>query len=98
MNDEVLEMELSITPSALSCFKGVWGIGEGETVRVFVRYVSGGETPFAFGITRDTPIDAAVTTVADRVVFYMESKDVWFLDGRSLRIDCRDEDIVFHLS
>lgn len=91
-------MELIVTPSALSCFKGVWGIGEGETVRVFVRYVSGGETPFAFGITRDTPIDAAVTTIADRVVFYMESKDVWFLEGRSLRIDCRDEDIVFHFS
>ncbi|MFB9278900.1 HesB/YadR/YfhF family protein [Cohnella cellulosilytica] len=91
-------MELTVTPSALSCFKGEWGIAAGETVRVFVRYVSGGELPFAFGITRDTPIDAAVTTVADQVTFYMESKDVWFLEGRSLRIDCLGEDIVFQFS
>nr|WP_255807379.1 Fe-S cluster assembly protein HesB [Cohnella mopanensis] len=87
-----------ITPSALSCFKGEWGISNDETVRVFVRYVSGGEVPFAFGITRDTPLDAAVTTVADRITFYMESKDVWFLEGKSLKIDYRDEEIVFHFA
>ncbi|TVX98301.1 HesB/YadR/YfhF family protein [Cohnella terricola] len=91
-------MELIVTPSALSCFKEEWGIGQGETVRIFVRYVSGGETPFAFGITRDTPIDAAVVTVAGEVTFYMESKDVWFLEGKSLRIDNQGEDIVFHFS
>ncbi|RKP53930.1 Fe-S cluster assembly protein HesB [Cohnella endophytica] len=91
-------MELIVTPSALSCFKGEWGIGDGESVRVFVRYVSGGEKPFAFGITRDTPLDAAVTTVAELITFYMESKDVWFLEGRSLKIDCEGEDIVYRLS
>jgi len=91
-------MELIVTPSALSCFKGEWGIEQGETIRIFVRYVSGGETPFAFGITRDTPIDAAVVTVAGEVTFYMESKDVWFLEGKSLRVDCQGEDIVFHFS
>lgn len=98
MKDEVLDMELIVTPSALSCFKGEWGIADGEIVRVFVRYVSGGETPFAFGITRDTPLDAAVTTVAEMITFYMESKDVWFLEGKSLKIDCHDEDIVFHFA
>jgi len=98
LKDEVLDMELIVTPSALSCFKGEWGIADGETIRVFVRYVSGGETPFAFGVTRDTPIDAAVTTVAEKVTFYMESKDIWFLDGKSLSVDCEGEDIVFRFS
>lgn len=91
-------MELIVTPSALSCFKGEWGIGDGESIRVFVRYVSGGEIPFAFGITRDTPLDAAVTTIAETITFYMESKDVWFLEGRSLQIDREGEDIVYRLS
>ncbi|RED63823.1 HesB/YadR/YfhF family protein [Cohnella lupini] len=91
-------MELIVTPSALSCFKEEWGIGDGETIRVFVRYVSGGEVPFAFGLTRDTPHDAAVTTVADSLTFYMESKDVWFLDGKSLKIDAQGEEIVFHFA
>jgi uncharacterized protein YneR len=98
MNEEVMEVELVITPSALSCFKEEWGFGEGEVIRVFVRYVSGGEVPFAFGITRDTPLDAAVTTVAELVTFYMERKDIWFLEGQSLKIDCQGEDIVFHFS
>jgi uncharacterized protein YneR len=93
-----MEVELIITPSALSCFKGEWGITDGEVIRVFVRYVSGGEVPFAFGITRDTPLDAAVTTALERITFYMERKDVWFLEGKSLRIDCQGEDIVFHLA
>ncbi len=98
MKGEVLDMELIVTPSALSCFKGEWGIVDGETVRVFVRYVSGGELPFAFGITRDTPIDAAVTAVAEKVTFYMESKDVWFMEGKSLCIDCHGDGIVFQFS
>jgi uncharacterized protein YneR len=93
-----MEVELLITPSALSCFKGEWGFDDGEVIRVFVRYVSGGEVPFAFGITRDTPHDAAVTTVAERLTFYMESKDIWFLEGKSLIIDCDGEDIVFNLT
>ncbi|WP_256760787.1 HesB/YadR/YfhF family protein [Cohnella sp. WQ 127256] len=91
-------MELIVTPSALSCFKGKWGFTEGEMIRVFVRYVSGGEAPFAFGITRDTPHDAAVITVTDFVTFYMENKDVWFLEGKSLKIDSDGEDIEFHFA
>lgn len=95
MNIEVMEVELVITPSALSCFKGQWGFNDGEVIRIFVRYVSGGEVPFAFGITRDSPLDAAVTTVLERVTFYMERKDVWFMEGKSLKIDYQDENIVF---
>jgi uncharacterized protein YneR len=92
-----MEVELIITPSALSCIKGEWGFGDGEVIRVFVRYVSGGEVPFAFGITRDTPLEAAVTTVAEFLTFYMESKDIWFLEGKSLTIDCEGENILFNL-
>lgn len=92
---EVMEVELVITPSALSCFKGQWGFDNHEVIRVFVRYVSGGETPFAFGITRDTPLDPAVTIVQEHVTFYMERKDIWFLEGKSLKIDYQGENIVF---
>jgi uncharacterized protein YneR len=88
-------LELVITPSALSCFKGEWGFTDGEMIRIFVRYVSGGEMPFSFGITRDSPLDAAVTTVLGDVTFYMEHKDVWFMEGKSLKIDCQGENIIF---
>lgn len=91
-------MELDITPSALSCFKREWGFTDGEKIRIFVRYVSGGETPFSFGITRDSPLDAAVTTVLDEVTFYMEHKDVWFMEGKSLKIDYQGENIIFDVN
>lgn len=90
-------MELVVTPAALACFRQEWAFGDGEQIRVFVRYVSGGETPFAFGITRDTPQEAALTTVAGPLTFFMEHKDVWFLEGRRLLIDCIGEDIVFQV-
>ncbi|MFC5702012.1 HesB/YadR/YfhF family protein [Cohnella faecalis] len=90
-------MELTVTSSALACFKKEWGFDEGEHIRVFVRYVSGGESPFAFGISRDTPQEAALTTTAGKLTFFVERKDLWFLDGSSLVLDCRGEDIVFHV-
>ncbi|WEK55139.1 MAG: Fe-S cluster assembly protein HesB [Candidatus Cohnella colombiensis] len=91
-------MDLVITPTALDCFKEEWGFDEGEMIRIFVRYVSGGEVPFAFGIIRDTPHDVAVTRVAEHLTFYMEHKDVWFLEGKSLTIDCHGDGITFDLA
>jgi uncharacterized protein YneR len=91
-------MELSVTAAALDCFRNEWGFGDGETIRVFVRYVSGGEEPFALGISRDTPQEAALVARAGPLTFFMERKDVWYLDGRRLRIDCSGEDIVFQLT
>lgn len=88
---------MTVTTTALTCFQQEWGFDDGEHIRVFVRYISGGESPFGFGITRDRPFEPQLKTNAGRLVFFMESKDVWFLDGRSLTIDCRGEDIVFQL-
>ncbi|TJY41164.1 Fe-S cluster assembly protein HesB [Cohnella pontilimi] len=90
-------MELTVTPAALDCFRQEWAFGDGEHIRVFVRYITEGDPPFAFGITRDTPSDAALTTVAGSLTFFMERKDVWFLQGNRLTIDCLGEDIVFQL-
>lgn len=91
-------MKLIVTQEALTCFKQEWEFADGEQIRIFVRYVSGGETPFAFGITRDQPIDAATIVSYGQLTFYMESKDVWFLEGSSLVIDREDENIIFRLA
>lgn len=88
-------MELVVTPEALACFRQEWGFEDGEQIRVFVRYVSGGETPFALGITRDIPQEIGIVAAAGPLTFYMERKDLWFLEGKRLLIDCEGEDIVF---
>jgi uncharacterized protein YneR len=94
----VTEMELVVTSAALACFRNEWAFGDGEQIRVFVRYVSGGEAPFAFGITRDSPQEAVLTTTAGSLTFFMERKDLWFLEGNRLMIDCEGEEITFSLS
>ncbi|MFD1954888.1 Fe-S cluster assembly protein HesB [Paenibacillus thailandensis] len=87
-------MALTVTAAAVDCFKKEWGFGEGENIRIFVRYVSGGREPYALGITRDDPINAALSTSEGGLRFYMETNDVWFLEGRDLTIDASGEDIV----
>ena len=90
-------MKLAVTSAAVTCFRQEWAFEEGEHVRIFVRYVSGGQEPFALGITRDTPQEAELVAASGPLTFYMESKDVWFLEGRPLLIDCEGEDIVFRI-
>ncbi|WP_027092216.1 HesB/YadR/YfhF family protein [Cohnella thermotolerans] len=88
-------MELVVSEAARSCFRSEWGYTDGDCVRIFVRYVSGGQDPYGFGIMKDDPMDPAVRVEDDRLTFYMESKDIWFLERKKLTIDCRDGDIVF---
>ncbi len=92
---EVCGLELSVSPSAVTCFQQEWGYRQGDRIRIFVRYISGGTEPYGFGIMLDDPMDPATTVVAERMTFYMENKDVWFLDQKKLTIDCKEGDIVF---
>ncbi|MBU5445305.1 HesB/YadR/YfhF family protein [Paenibacillus sp. MSJ-34] len=92
-------MKLIVTPAAVSCFKKEWGFREGDSIRIFVRY-SGGmspQGPFSLGIISDTPIQAAASTVAEQITFYMEQNDIWYTEGEDLQIDCEGEDIVFRI-
>lgn len=87
-------MLLKVSDAAIDCFKKEWGFSEGESIRIFVRYVSGGKEPYALGITRDEPINAALSASAGGMRFYMESNDIWFLEDNDLEIDAAGEDIV----
>lgn len=90
-------MELVVSQAAWSCFRQEWGYKDGDRIRIFVRYVSGGSEPYGFGIMKDEPMDPAVTAEDNHLVFYMENKDVWFLDQGKLTVDCRNGDIVFEV-
>ena len=88
-------MELAISPSALQIFRQDWGYGDGDSIRIFVRYVSGGPEPYGFGIMKDEPMDPAAVFRDERLIFYIESKDIWFLDSHTLTVGERNGDIVF---
>ncbi|QAY67054.1 HesB/YadR/YfhF family protein [Paenibacillus protaetiae] len=87
-------MQLHISDAAVDCFIKEWGFSKGESIRIFVRYVSGGQEPYALGITRDDPIHPALSANAGGIGFFMEHNDVWFLEGKDLAIDASGEDII----
>ncbi|GMK48282.1 MULTISPECIES: HesB/YadR/YfhF family protein [Paenibacillus] len=88
-------MKMSVTSAATALFKQEWGFKNNDSVRIFVRYSGGGEDAFAFGIMKDTARYPAVSTVEDGITFYMEENDAWYMDGKDLTIDCRNDNIVF---
>ncbi|MEK0315347.1 Fe-S cluster assembly protein HesB [Cohnella sp. 56] len=88
-------MELRISQAAAACFLEEWGYRSGDNVRIFVRYISGGTDPYGFGIMLDDPVDPAAQAEANGLHFYMEDKDIWFIEHGMLSIDCDDGGISF---
>lgn len=88
-------MELRVSQAAAACFLEEWGYRPGDRVRIYVRYISGGSEPYGFGIMLDDPVDPAADIEIEGLRFYMESKDVWFLEHDALTIDCDESGIAF---
>jgi len=91
-------MQIDVTDRAVACLKDEWGFAEGEQVRLYVRYAGGGSDPYALGILKEQPSgEEAFRTIAGGIVFYIEERDVWFLQGKRLTIDARGEELLFLL-
>lgn len=90
-------MELSITPQAVDCLKHEWDFVAGESVRIYVRYQSGGPSPLALGIQKAKPgrEPIALRQEAGGIDFFMEERDSWFLEDKSLTIDAKGPDVLF---
>ncbi|MFC4777438.1 HesB/YadR/YfhF family protein [Paenibacillus sp. GCM10023252] len=90
-------MKLSITAAAAERFRLEWGFQDNDQIRVFVRYSGGSSDAYSFGIMKDVPRYAAVTSQEQGIMFFMEQNDIWFLDGHDLVIDSEQDEIVFRL-
>ncbi|RXZ80658.1 Fe-S cluster assembly protein HesB [Paenibacillaceae bacterium] len=88
-------MKLTITEAALNCFLNEWGFQAGDEVRIYTRYSSGGREGFSLGLMKATPLYPAISIVEGRVTFFMEEKDIWYLEKTDLIVDCDKEGIVF---
>ncbi|MCI2254047.1 HesB/YadR/YfhF family protein [Domibacillus sp. PGB-M46] len=81
-------MNIDITNEALNWFKEEMQAAEGDTVRFYVRY--GGSSPlhegFSLGMTKDEPLEPAVTVSHEGVTYFVEEKDVWYFDGHHLKV------------
>ncbi|MBP1904072.1 uncharacterized protein YneR [Paenibacillus turicensis] len=79
---------INVTHEATDWFKHELGIEEGQAVRFFARYSAGGELHpgFSLGLQVEPPMSAGLSSVIDGITFYMEDKDMWYLEGYDLQV------------
>jgi uncharacterized protein YneR len=92
-------MKLTVTGKAVTCLQEEWGFEEAKFVRVYVRYVGGDGDPYALGILKEesVPVDRAIRTEIQEIIFFIEEKDQWYLQEKDLIIDAQGVDIRFVL-
>ncbi|WP_134685323.1 HesB/YadR/YfhF family protein [Brevibacillus migulae] len=92
-------MKMTIASDALAWFKEEWGFTPGDQIRFFARY--GGSSTvqdsYSMGISKETPREIGISTVVEGITFYIESEDLWYLNGMDLTVQFRKEteEIVF---
>lgn len=74
---------LNITNEAAEWFKQELDLQEGQAIRFFPRYSSGGgvHPGFSLGIEVNVPTVPGLLTEAGGIKFYMEERDLWYLEG-----------------
>lgn len=90
----VKNMEIVIKDAALKWFKDEMGLQKGDKVKFYSKIY--GSSPvqesYSLGFTKDNePIDLAVNTEVDGIVFYVEGTDLWYFNGHDLHVDYNEK-------
>lgn len=92
-------MNMMISKEAVSWFKEELDIHAGDEVQLFVRY--GGDANFQKGFSLGVAVkpreEPGIEKKVEGIVFYIEQKDLWYLDDEDFEImyDAEKEEIVF---
>ncbi|MCZ0755722.1 HesB/YadR/YfhF family protein [Anoxybacillus sp. J5B_2022] len=86
-------MEIVIKPKAFEWYKEELNLRQGDFVRFFPRYggCSTVQTGFSLGIDKEAPFDPKAETTIGGVTFFIEDRDVWYLDGNNLVVDFNEQ-------
>ncbi|WLD95282.1 HesB/YadR/YfhF family protein [Alkalihalobacillus sp. AL-G] len=81
-------MELSITKPAVQWFKKEMGLDQGDFIRFFARVggCSTVQTGYSLGVSKELPMESGLSTNVDGITFFVEEKDLWYLDGHDLTV------------
>ena len=81
-------MSIVISAEAASWFKRELGVAEGDFIRLFPRYSSGGglHPGFSLGIATEPPARPMIETTQGGITFYMEEQDLWYMEGHGLSV------------
>ncbi|MEF2965105.1 HesB/YadR/YfhF family protein [Paenibacillus sp. M1] len=90
---------INITKEAALWFKKELDLKDGQAVRLFARYSSGGKIHpgFSLGIQSDEPVSPGISSEAEGITFFMEESDKWYLDGYNLKVtyNAAEDDIEY---
>lgn len=93
-------MIMTISREASAWYRRELGLKDGDYIRLFPRYSSGGglHPGFSLGIANEPPARAAVEVTESGIVFYMEEQDLWYMEGYSLSVEYvpAEDDIVYN--
>jgi uncharacterized protein YneR len=81
-------LKIDILDSALKWFKDEIGVQSGDKVKFHIQIY--GSSPiqqgYSLGFVIEDPLDAAVSTELEGILFYIEKGDVWFFNGHDLHV------------
>ncbi|WML54673.1 HesB/YadR/YfhF family protein [Neobacillus sp. PS3-12] len=86
-------MKIEISQQALKWFKDELEVKKGDHLRFFAKiYGNSSVQPgYALGFSIDDPIDIAVQTELDGIVFFVEETDLWFFDSHDLHVEYNEK-------
>ncbi|WP_312475580.1 HesB/YadR/YfhF family protein [Neobacillus sp.] len=86
-------MNLQITNEAARWYKQELNLTEGDHIRFFVRYggCSTVQSGFSLGISSEEPVDIGAKSYIEGITFYIEEKDLWYLDDHDLLIEYQSD-------
>lgn len=81
-------MEIKVTKPAFQFLRDEMELQDGDSIKIFVRYGgSGGHIPgFSLGIDKDTFDGDGISTNVEGITFFMNTKDLWYLDNHDLTV------------
>ena len=89
-------MTFLISDEAIHTFKNEWGLKDGQYVRIYAKYVGGGNEAFSVGINVSAdPMDPALVKSIGGYHFFVEESDAWILKDTLFKIDSNEDGIFF---
>lgn len=91
--EEIILEKIEITSQAMNWFINELGAEKGDFVQLYARYggFSSLHAGFSLGVMLNHPVDPAIMTEKDGIMFYIEKKDEWYVKDHLLIIDVNEK-------
>ncbi|WP_062197973.1 HesB/YadR/YfhF family protein [Massilibacterium senegalense] len=89
-------MKFHITNAAVKMYKDEMELGQGDALRLFVRYAGATSSGFSLGVTRDEPREDDYKAEIEGITFLVNPDDEWFVNNMTLDYNQREDRVLFN--